>query len=238
MKRQNNVAIMSNAVSLILTINILVFVLGCDLAKPLNKKTNSETTTSTVTEDTQPVKDENNVQPANEIDNVQPAKEVVQNKTDDTSIKLDQTFEDKEYGFRFNYPGTCPLEVGEGIIGMGKLTLYFSKQKVDQEMIALRVIWMTNEQLLSKTKTQITKDIKGAGGSLKLFEKIKIDNQDCLHIRVSFGGVFGIDSRVSEQYFLALKQGDLTINFSAPANKFETYRPQFTAILNSFKIDK
>jgi hypothetical protein len=97
---------------------------------------------------------------------------------------------------------------------------------------------MINHQLLSQTKAQVTENIKKDGGSLKLFEKIKLDGQDCTHVKVAFGGMFDArGNRISEQYFLAVKGSDLIINFSAPANKFETYRPQFIAILNSFKIE-
>jgi hypothetical protein len=126
-------------------------------------------------------------------------------------------------------------------MGAGKLTLWFSKQTNDPEkMILMTVKWMIDLQMLSKTKAQITQDIKKEGGSLKLFENIKLDGQDCIHFKVAFGGMFDPrGNRVSEQYFSALKQrhSDLIINFSAPSKEFETYRPQFLAILNSFKID-
>ncbi|MDR3198765.1 MAG: hypothetical protein LBU34_12930 [Planctomycetaceae bacterium] len=236
MKNINNVPVMLNNIALIFAIILFSYVSGCDLAKPQGRLKNNQTTT-----------EENNVQPANENEEVvQKEEEVVREvavpkEAADTSIKLDQTFEDKEYGFRFNYPGSLFLEKGEGIMGAGKLTLWFSKQTNDPEkMILLTVTWMIDRQLSSTTKAQITQDIRKEGGSLKLFEKIKLDNQDCIHFKVAFGGMFDPRGyRVSEQYLLVLKQrhSDLIINFSAPSKEFETYRPQFQAILNSFKID-
>jgi hypothetical protein len=235
MKKHNKTTAILEVIGLILTINIFVFVLGCDLAKPQNPSPSYQNreTTSTVTEDTQSAKDENNVQSADEADKVQPAKEIVQNETADTSIKLDQTFEDKGFGVRFNYPSTLTLERN----GFGEPRIWFSKQKIDQEMIIMSVTGVTGNQkhYLSQTKAQITQDVKKTGSSLKFFEKIKLDNQDCVHIKIAFGGMFDPrGNRISEQYILK----NLMINFSAPAKEFETYRPQFMAILNTFKIDE
>jgi hypothetical protein len=196
--------------------------LGCDLAKLQNPSSSYQNPEKPTTE-------ENNIPSAKE--------DVVQNETADNSIKLDQTFEDKDYGFRFNYPSTLSLEhrgQSEEIPATEKiLVLWFLKPKIDQEMVAMRIRRMINNQQISKTETQITQEIKKEGGLLELFEKTKLDNQDCIHIKVAFKGLFEPrGDRVSEQYILK----DLIIYFSAPANKFETYRPQFIAILNSFKI--
>jgi hypothetical protein len=258
MKNINNVPTILNGIVLIFAVILFSYVLGCDLAKPQKRLPSISTTCFSLTvsdlakpqnqlpsnqnSENQPTDQsttEENKTPSVEENNEEVAqKETVPKETADTSIKLDQTFEDKDFGFRFNYPNTCPLEVGEGIMGMGKLTLWFSKQKIDQDAIMITVTWMIDYKLLSQTKAQITQNVKKEGGSLKLFEKIKIDGQECTHIKVAYGGMFDArGSRVSEQYFLAVKGSDLMINFSAPANKFETYRPQFIAILNSFKIE-
>jgi hypothetical protein len=170
-----------------------------------------------------------------------PVKDVSSEPVADSSVKLEQTFEDEEYGFRFNYPTGFSLEKGEGILAAGKLTLWFpqSKHKWDGNAVAITVEWMTDNKLLSKTKEQVRQITKEKSGSLQLFEKIKLDGQDCTHIKVSFGGMLDpMGKRVSEQYFLMVKQSDLVINFSTPADKFETYRPQFDAVLKSFKISK
>jgi hypothetical protein len=214
MKNINNVPAV--LIGLIFVIILFSFVLGCDPAKLQNPS-------SSYQNPEKPTIEENN--------------EAV-----DTSIELDQTFEDEEYGFRFNYPGTLSLEhrgQSEEIPATEKiLVLWFLKPKIDQEMVAMRIRRTINNQQISKTETQITQEIKKEDGLLELFEKIKLDNQDCIHIKVAFKGLFDPrGDRVSEQYFLEVKQHDLMINFSAPADKFETYRPQFIAILNSFKID-
>ena len=50
----------------------------------------------------------------------------------DTSLELDRTFEEPDYGFQFSYPGTFPFEEGQGIFSKGTATLYFSPdQKLD-----------------------------------------------------------------------------------------------------------
>ncbi|MDR1483966.1 MAG: hypothetical protein LBT09_03985 [Planctomycetaceae bacterium] len=231
MKNINNVPTILNGIVLIFAVILFSYVSGCDLAKPQNRlPSNQNSENQSITEE--------NKAPSVEKDEDVVQEATVQKEAADTSIKLDQTFEDKDYGFRFNYPATCSLEQGEGIMGKGKLTLWFSKQKIDQDAILITVTWMIDYKLLSQTKAQITQNVKKEGGSLKLFEKIKIDGQECTHIKVAYGGMFDArGNRISEQYFLAVKGSDLMINFSAPANKFETYRPQFIAILNSFKIE-
>jgi len=158
----------------------------------------------------------------------------------DTTLTLDQTFEDKEYGFRFSYPSTYPLEKGTGIFGMGTVSLYFSsRQKLDKDAALMTVTWMIDD-VLSKTKTQVDQDTTKNGGTLKSFEKIKLADKDCTYIRVAFGGMLDpLGSRIGEQYFLAVNKGSgFIINFSAPADKFESYRPQFNTVLQSFKFDQ
>ncbi|GHT38523.1 hypothetical protein FACS189427_12680 [Planctomycetales bacterium] len=199
---------------------------GCDLAKPQNPVSLDETSTA-------PLAATNNTP-------LPSVKDLSSEPVADSSLKLDQTFEDKEYGFRFSYPTGFSVEKGEGILAAGKLTLWFpqSKRKWDGNAVAMTVEWMTDNKLLSKTKEQMRQVVKEKNGSLQLFEKIKLDGQDCTHIKVSFGGMLDpMGKRVSEQYFLMVKQSDLVINYSAPADKFETFRPQFDAILKSFKIE-
>jgi len=92
----------------------------------------------------------------------------------DTTLTLDQTFEDKDYGFRFSYPGTYSLEKGTGIFGMGTVSLYFaSQQKLDKDAALMTVTWMIDD-VLSKTKTQVDQETTKNGGTLKSFEKIKL----------------------------------------------------------------
>jgi hypothetical protein len=233
------------------SVNCFVLVLfplifGCDLAKPQGKiqqkaeaKANSQ---NLLPSDTTPgaVAEASTVSP--------PVKEVVREAVTDTFVKLDKTFEDKEYGFRFNYSADYSLEnrgTGEGvqgILGAGKLNLWFpqSERKFDNNAVVMTVEWMMDYKLFSLTKEQMKQDVRKRGGSLQLFEKIKLDGQDCTHIKVNFGGgmLDTIGNRVSEQYILNVKSSDLIINFSAPANKFKTVRPQFEEVLKSFKIDK
>jgi len=74
---------------------------------------------------------------------------------------------------------------------------------------------------------------------LKSFEKTALAGKDCVHIEVAYGGMLDPrGSRISVQYlFPEIKSGRLLIEFSAPAYKLKSYRPQFNAVLKSFRFD-
>jgi len=122
---------------------VILFVLplgGCDLAKPQNqaRERNTSETAPVATEKT----------PS--------AKETVTGKAD-TSLNLDQTFEEKDYGFRFDYPSTFPLEKGEGIFGMGKVIVWFSTE----QNAMMTVDWMVNTRIIMPdTKAQASQEVK------------------------------------------------------------------------------
>lgn len=202
-------------------LSLAMILVGCDLAKPQNPQplASSDETSSVA-----PIKP--------------PAKRAVADSAVDMSLELDNTFEDKDYGFQFSYPDSCTLEKGEGFVGSGTLSLWFSKPKFDSEAVLMTLKWMVDNQ--PKTRSEINEAVKQNGGSLKTFEKVNLDDKECMFIKVAYGGMMDPrGSRISEQYLLTVKKGsDLTINFSGPANKFESHRPQFNAVLKSFKFDK
>lgn len=197
---------------------------ACDLAKPQNPRSVSDVPET----------------PATAPQSAPPAKAAVAEDAVDASIKLDGTFEDKEFGFSFSYPSSCTLDKGEGFVGSGNLYLWFSpkRKEFDTDAVMMIVKWMVDNH--PKTRSEITKAVKDNGGTIKSFEKVNLDGKECSFVKIAFGGMMDPrGSRVSEQYLTTVKRGsDLSINFSGPAKEFEKYRPQFNAVLKSFKFDK
>ena len=167
----------------------------------------------------------------------------------DTSLVLDRTFEDQKYGFRFNYPSSLPFEgksslkeddevTVRGVLEQGSATLWFTpEQKLASNAVMMTVQWVMKDRS-KQTKSEHEQTTKRAGGSLQFFEKIKLAGKDCTYVRSSGGGMMMGDKRIAEGYFLTLKDGTgIGISFFGPSDKIETYRPQFNAVLKSFKFD-
>jgi hypothetical protein len=116
------------------------------------------------------------------------------------------------------------------------VVLWFS---TEQKAI-MSVDWVVNTRIVfPDARAEASQEIKKSGGTLNFFEKTTLDGKDCTHLEVVYGGMLDPrGSRMSEQYlFPAIKNCRLLIEFSAPADKFESYRPQFNAVLQSFKFD-
>jgi hypothetical protein len=174
----------------------------------------------------------------------------LQNEKTEPPLKLDQTFERKEYGFRFNYPSSLFLDNDKEdasfnnvnaaeMMRLGTVYLYFSQEQDIMKAAVLRVDYMAEANLANEQV--LRKKIKQKNGTLKLLEKATLDGQNCIHIKVTFGGglMDTTGKRISEQYVLLIKQDcALIINYSALTDQFEKYRLQFTAILQSFRIEK
>ena len=115
--------------------------------------------------------------------------------------------------------------------------MFTPEQKLDGNAVAMMVEWV-REDLTTLTKVEHAQKTKKAGGSLQFFEKIKLDGKNCTYVRSSGGDMMMGNSRIAEAYFLTLKDGTgIGISFSGPPNKIETYRPQFNAVLKSFKFE-
>lgn len=180
MKHSTPHRLQSVAFSLIFALLSLQLFIGCDLAKPQNPSPSYRNATAP--------------QPTAVPQMI--VEDFLKNAPIDTSIKLDQTFEDKEHGFRFNYPAA------------------FSKVKKQKSWLMMMSQNQYNVVISVSFVDHIPKTYNDAmqlGPKVDLFEKIKLNGWDCTHIS-------GIDTSTfyntrSDFYFLPLKNNFVSILF-------------------------